>query len=358
MITIKEKKGKPKRPPDIGGQAVIEGVMMKSPQAIAISVRKPDGSIARAYQTYSPPSKKHKALGWPVIRGVVNMGLMLMLGVKTLDTSAKLIGLESEEPSRFEKWISQRLGLGIEKIVMGLAVALAAGMSLLLFMVIPSGAAALINGLTANLLIVNLCAGIVRVAILIGYIWATGLIPDMKRVYMYHGAEHKTVHCHEAGLPLTPDNARRFTTLHPRCGTSFLLLVMIISVLLGAIADQLIFLALGIARLSFPLRLLRSLVMLPLVAGVSYEALQGLAHSNSLLARALRWPGLALQRLTTREPDTSMLEIAIDAMKRAMGEAPESEPSPVIAVSPVIAPTEETTPAPGSIPAPEAEPAS
>jgi uncharacterized protein YqhQ len=336
---------------------VIEGVMMKSPEAIAISVRRPDGAIARAYQRYTPPSRKHKQLGWPVIRGVVNMALMLMLGVTTLDASTKLMGLESEEPSRFEKWISQRLGLGVEKIVMGVAVVLALGLSLLLFMVIPSGAAALVNGLTKNLLVVNLCAGVTRVGILIAYIWATGLIPDMRRVYMYHGAEHKTVHCHEAGLPLTPENARQFTTLHPRCGTSFLLLVMVISVLLGAIADQLIYLIFDIARLSFPLRLLRSLLMLPLVAGVSYEALQGLAHSDSRLARSLRWPGLMLQRLTTREPDISMLEVAIDAMLRAMNGPLAAETAPV-ADSPIAAPAGDITPEPGAGLKPEVEPAS
>jgi uncharacterized protein YqhQ len=359
MINIdKTKPEKPARSPDIGGQAVIEGVMMKSPEAIAISVRRPDGSIARAYQKYVAPSKKYKQLGWPVIRGIVNMALMLMLGVTTLDTSTKLLGLETEEPGKFEKWLSERLGLGIEKIVMGVAVALAVGLSLLLFMVIPSGIASLINGLTSNLLIVNLCAGIVRVAILIGYIWATGLIPDMKRVYMYHGAEHKTVHCHEHGLPLTPENAQRFTTLHPRCGTSFLLLVMVISVLLGAIADQLIYLIFGIARLTFPLRLLRSLITLPLVAGVSYETLQGLAHSNSPLARALRWPGLMLQHLTTREPDDSMLEIAIDAMLRAMHGPRGAEVQLAADGSPITAPVEEVTPEPGTGLEPEVEPAS
>ncbi|GHU70860.1 membrane protein [Clostridia bacterium] len=354
------KNNKDERKPDIGGQAVIEGVMMKSPEAIAISVRTPDGRIARAYQRYEAPSKKRKWLGWPVIRGIVNMVLMLMLGVTTLDTSTKLLGLETEEPSKFEKWLSQKLGMGIEKLVMGVAVILALGLSLLLFMVIPNAIATGLNRLTTNLLIVNLGAGIVRVAILIGYIWLTGLIPDMKRVYMYHGAEHKTVHCHEAGLELTPENAKRFSTLHPRCGTSFLLLVMVISVLLGAIADQLIHLIFDITRLSFPLRLLRSFITLPLVAGVSYEALQGLAHSNSPLARALRWPGLMMQHLTTREPDLSMLEIAIDAMERAMNGnqvLQEADVAPIVINQTIVAPVEEVTPEPGVGHGPELEPA-
>ncbi|MDR1569971.1 MAG: DUF1385 domain-containing protein [Oscillospiraceae bacterium] len=305
--------------PDIGGQAVVEGVMMKSPDAIAVSVRRPDGSIARSYQKYIPPSKKHKWMGLPVIRGVVNMVVMLMTGVRILELSTKLLGMEEEEPSKFEKWLSAKLGQSIEKIVMGVAIVFALGLSLLLFMVIPNFIATLINRSVHSLLVVNLFAGLARILILIGYIYLTGLIPDMKRVYMYHGAEHKTVYCHEAGIELTPENAKQFSTLHPRCGTSFLLLVMIIAVLLGAVSDQLIHIVFGIERMSFALRLLRSLITLPLVAGVSYEALQALAHSNAALVRALRWPGLQMQRLTTREPDSSMLEIAIDAMQRALG---------------------------------------
>jgi len=312
-------KPKKEKCPDIGGQAVVEGVMMKGPDAIAVSVRRPDGNIARSYQKYVPPSKRHKWMGWPVIRGVVNMVVMLMTGVSILETSAKLLGIEEEQPSKFEKWLSDRLGKSIDKIVMGVALVLAVGLSLVLFMVLPNLAAALINRTVSSLLVVNLFAGLVRILILIGYIWATGFIPDMRRVFMYHGAEHKTVYCHEAKLELTPDNAKQFSTLHPRCGTSFLLIVMIIAVLLGAISDQLIHIAFGIPRMTFAARLLRSLIILPIVAGVLYEALQGLAHSNNVWVRALRWPGLQMQRLTTREPDESMLEIAIDALQRALG---------------------------------------
>lgn len=324
--------------PDIGGQAVVEGVMMKSPEAIAVSVRRPDGSIARSYQRYVSPAKRHKWMGWKVIRGVVNMVVMLLTGIQILELSAKLLGIQEEEPSKFEKWLSKRLGKSVEKIVMGAAIVIAMGLSLLLFMVIPNFIAALINRWVTSLLVVNLCAGVVRILILVGYIWATGLIPDMRRVFQYHGAEHKTVYCHEAGLELTPENAKQFSTLHPRCGTSFLLLVMIIAVLLGAVSDQLIHIVFGIEKMSFALRLLRSLVTLPLVAGLSYEALQGLAHSNAAWVRAIRWPGLQMQLLTTREPDESMLEIAIDAMKRALGESvvetPVTEETPIVAVNP------------------------
>lgn len=329
---------KEERKPDIGGQAVVEGVMMKGPDAIAVSVRKPDGSIARSYQKYVSPAKKHKWMGFPIIRGVVNMVSMLAMGVSILDTSSKLLGVaEEEKPSKFEIWLSKMLGKNIDKVVMGVAVAIALVLSILLFMIIPSFVASLVNRSVNSLLVVNLCSGVVRIAILIGYIWATGLIPDMKRVYMYHGAEHKTVYCNEAGLELTPANARTFSRFHPRCGTSFLLLVMIIAVLLGAISDQLMLIMFDISRLSFPLRLARGIITLPLVAGISYEVLKGLSHSENVIVRALRWPGLQMQRLTTREPDDSMLEIAIDAMKRAIGISPP-DGDPVIPTEPIVAP--------------------
>jgi uncharacterized protein YqhQ len=147
----------------------------------------------------------------------------------------------------------------------------------------------------------------------------------MKRVYQYHGAEHKTVYCHEAKLPMTVENARKFSTLHPRCGTSFLLLVMIIAVLLGAISDQLILWIFGLAKITLPIRLLRTIITLPVVAGISYEALQALAKRNNWFVKAVRWPGLMMQHLTTKEPDDSMLEVAIDALNRAIGTETEQQ---------------------------------
>ncbi|MEI3406773.1 MAG: DUF1385 domain-containing protein [Christensenellales bacterium] len=148
--------------------------------------------------------------------------------------------------------------------------------------------------------------------------FAISFVPDIKRVFMYHGAEHKTVYCNEAGLPLTPENARKFSRLHPRCGTAFLFLVMFISILIGAIADQLLFALFGIEKLTFVGRILRSVLTIPVVTGVSYEVLKGLAHAgDSLIVRILRWPGMMLQYLTTREPDDSMLEVAIASMKAA-----------------------------------------
>lgn len=313
--------------PDIGGQAVLEGVMMKAPDAIAIAVRKPNGEIVLKRDTYTSPASKHRWMGLPIIRGVVNMASMLALGIKTLDDSTKMLGLlDVEEPSKFEAWLTKKLGKGAEKFFMGVTIALALALSLFLFMVIPSFVGSLFNNhVTSSLLLVNLVSGAVRIIILVLYIGLSGLIPDMRRTYQYHGAEHKTVYCHENDLPLTPENAKRFSPLHPRCGTSFLLLVMIIAVFLGAIFDETIHLIFGVGKLPFGWRILRSLAILPLIAGVSYEALKALAHSDHPIVRALRWPGLKLQRLTTREPDEAQLEVAIAAFNAALHGLPAKE---------------------------------
>ena len=273
---------------DIGGQAVLEGVMMKAPDSIAIAVRKPDGSICVKCDPYVSPAKKHKWMGWPVVRGAVNMVNMLVMGMNTLEASSRMLGVEEEEPTKFEKWLSKTFGKSIDKIVMGVAIVLAVCLSVGLFMVIPSIFATLINKVVKSLLVVNLCSGVVRILILIGYIWACGKIPDMRRTFEYHGAEHKTVYCHEAGLELTPQNAKQFSTLHPRCGTSFLLITMIIAILAGAVVDQLLHAIFGVERLTFLARLARSIILLPLIAGISYETLKGLAHSDNKLVRALR----------------------------------------------------------------------
>ena len=305
---------------DIGGQAVMEGVMMQSPsdESIAIAVRRPNGKIMVTCSHREPLSKKHKWMGLPLIRGCVNMVVMLKMGMETLDKSTQMLGVMDEEPSKFEKWLADKLGASIDKVVMAVAMALAVIMSMFLFVALPSGMATLIGKATDSRLLINLSAGLTRIAILIGYMFAISFVPDIKRVFMYHGAEHKTVYCNEAGLPLTPENARKFSRLHPRCGTAFLFLVMFISILIGAIADQLLFALFGIEKLTFVGRILRSVLTIPVVTGVSYEVLKGLAHAgDSLLVRILRWPGMMLQYLTTREPDDSMLEVAIASMKAA-----------------------------------------
>lgn len=303
---------------DIGGQAVMEGVMMKAPDAIAIAVRRPDDSIVVQRKEYVAPAKKHKWMGWPIIRGIVNFCTMLSMGMGVLQTSTEMLGMLDEEPTRFEKWLAKKLGKGVDKVVMGVAVVLAVILSVGLFFVIPEAAASWLRSLGLGRVWVNLLSGLVRIGILIGYMLFCTLVPDVRRTFQYHGAEHKTVYCHEADKPLTPENAAPFTTLHPRCGTAFLLIVFALSIIL--------FTLVGYNGDQYILRLLSRLALLPVVAGVSYEVLKGLAHSESKAARILRWPGLQLQRLTTKQPDAKMLEIAIVAMNVALYGLPKNAP--------------------------------
>ncbi|HIU19941.1 MAG TPA: DUF1385 domain-containing protein [Candidatus Limiplasma stercoravium] len=306
---------------DIGGQAVMEGVMMKAPDAIAVSVRRPDGTIVTKRSPYQPLSKKHPWMGWPFVRGVVNFVTMLTMGMSVLQQSTDMLGILDEEPSKFEKWLSKKLGKGIDKIVMGVAVVLAVVLSIGLFFVIPEIFARLLKNVitspSSNWLI-NLLSGLLRILILIGYILFCTMVPDVRRTFQYHGAEHKTVYCHEHNLPLTPENARGFSTLHPRCGTSFLLIVFVLSIVL--------FTLVGYQGTNFLWRLLSRLALLPVVAGVSYELLKGLAHHDNLLTQALRWPGMQLQRLTTKPPTDEMLEVAIVSMNVALHGLPKDCP--------------------------------
>lgn len=307
---------------DIGGQAVMEGVMMKAPDAIAISVRRPNGDIVTRRSTYEPLSKKHPWMGWPIVRGIVNFVTMLSMGMDVLQKSTDMLGILDEEPTKFEKWLSKKLGKGIDKIVMATAIVLAVVMSIGLFFVIPElvarGLKALMPNPGQNWLI-NLLSGIVRILILIGYILFCCTVPDVRRTFQYHGAEHKTVYCNENDLLLTPENAQRFSTLHPRCGTSFLLIVFVISIVL--------FTLVGYQGTNYFLRLGSRLLLLPFVAGISYEVLKGLAHADSKLVRALRWPGLQMQRLTTKQPTDEMLEVAIVSMNVALHGLPKGCPT-------------------------------
>lgn len=306
------------KPVDIGGQAVLEGVMMKGPDAIAITVRRPDKTMVVDYKESEPLSKKHKWMGLPIIRGAVNMVNMLTMGMTTLETSAKMLGTEEEEPTKFEKWLAAKLGKSIDKVVMGVAMVLAVLLSVGLFIVLPSLAEKGMLSLGASGTVATLIGGLTKVLILIAYMIFCGMVPDVRRTFQYHGAEHKTVYCHEHNLPLTPKNAQQFTTLHPRCGTAFLLIVMLISIVL--------FLFVGRDITNAALRMLVHLCLLPVVAGVSYEVLKGLAHSESKIAKILRWPGLQLQRLTTRQPDDGMLECAIVSMNVALYGLPKDAP--------------------------------
>ena len=297
----------------IGGQAVLEGVMMRGRTAMATAVRDAEGKIRMETKRVTPPDKQPWFLRLPIVRGVVNFINSMVGGSKTLMRSAEVYG-EEEEPSRFEKWLAAKLHVDLMGVVTTIALILGLGFSVLLFVMLPQWVT---NGVVALTEIektsfwFNLIEGLVRIIIFVCYILLTSLMKDIKRTYMYHGAEHKTITCFEKGLDLTPENARTCTRVHNRCGTTFLFFVMLVSILVFSIANTF----LGVEGIW---RMLLKIALLPLVAGLSYELLKALAKTDSVLLLPLKAPGLALQRITTREPDDGMLEVAIAAFKKVL----------------------------------------
>ncbi len=298
----------------IGGQALIEGVMMKSPTGVAMVVRKESGDLITAYEDYTPWMKKNKFYALPIVRGCVSFVESLVSGMKAMTFSTSALELEEEEPGKFEIWLSEKLGKGIEQIVIGAAVVLAILLSVGLFFVLPSLIGSFLQHFLPTTSLVNsLSEGLVRMLIFLGYIVAVSRMKDIKRVFMYHGAEHKTIACYEHDLPLTVENCKKQVRLHPRCGTNYLFLVMLISILIYSL--------IGFKGIWWG-RVLTRIVGLPLVAGISYEVLKFAGASDGIVARIVRWPGLQLQRITTLEPDDGQLEVAIQSFELALD--PES----------------------------------
>ena len=287
----------------VGGQAVMEGVMMKAPGGIAMAVRDAKGRIILDYKEYQTKAQKGTFLGLPIVRGVVAFVESLTIGMNTLTRSAELIGDPiDEEPTKFEKWLSEKLGKSVEKVVMGLAVILAVALSVGLFFLLPQFISSLIfRGSAAASATKCLVEGLVRLCVFICYIFFCASVKDIKRVFMYHGAEHKTIACYEA--------------VHPRCGTNYLFLVMAVSIVFFAVVGW---------NESFWLRLLSRIVFLPLVAGISYEVLKLAAKYENIFTKIIRAPGMALQYITTKEPTADMLEVAIASFNLAMSEPKEA----------------------------------
>lgn len=288
----------------VGGQAVIEGVMMRGPSKVAVAVRKPDGEIDVKVEDCIPLSKKNKFLSFPFIRGTASLIDSLVVGIRTLSYSASFY--EDEEESRFDKFIKKIFGEKADNIIMAITLFVSFAFAIGLFFLLPTFFANHIAGyISKNSIIKNLIEGAIRLVIFFIYLYLISLMNDIKRVFEYHGAEHKSIFCYEAGLPLNAENAARFSTHHPRCGTNFLLIVMIISIIVYSFA--------GWPNLA--LRVVLRVVLLPVIAGISYELLKWQGRSESRLADFLAYPGLALQSLTTRQPDASQLEVAIEALK-------------------------------------------
>lgn len=290
----------------IGGQAVIEGVMMKNMDRYAVSVRKPNGKIETKVEECVSFAEKHPLFQLPVFRGMANFLESMVIGMKTLNYSASFYEDEEEQTeSRTEQLLEKILGEKAEKIIMGIVLVFSLAISIGLFMILPYIASEALGKLIRNEYVILFMEGIIRIAIFLGYIVLISRMEDIKRVFMYHGAEHKTINCLEAGVPLTPENVDNFSRLHKRCGTSFIFIVMIISMVFF------FFIRVDTIWLRIVLRLL----FLPLVAGVSYEFIRLAGSSDHPLVQIFSKPGLALQRLTTKEPDYSMIEVAIASVE-------------------------------------------
>ena len=290
----------------IGGQAVIEGVMMRGPYKTAVAVRKPDGEIEVSVEDLVPLSKRNKIFSIPILRGAVALIDSLITGIKYLQYSASFFeDEEGYEEDKLEKFLKNKLGDKAENVVMGFSLVLSFIIAIGLFMLLPTFTASFLKKVTDNTVVINLLEGIIRLIIFILYIYFISKMKDIQRVFEYHGAEHKSIFCYEEGLELTPENAARFKTLHPRCGTNFLIIVMMISII-------------AFSFFGWPnllVRVITRILCLPLIAGISYEIIKFLGRSESTFARVIAYPGLMMQKLTTRQPDESQLEVALAALK-------------------------------------------
>lgn len=288
----------------IGGQAVIEGVMMKGPLTSAMAVRTPENDIhIETWETSKTKVQLHKKI--PFIRGIFNFFDMLVGGYKCLMKSAEIAGFEEEQPSKFEQWLANKLGDKFPKVIAYLSLVLSMLLAMGLFMLLPSFLVSLLKGVITNSILLSLIEGIVKIGIFILYLYLVSKVPDVKRVFEYHGAEHKTISCYESEEELTVENVRRHTRFHPRCGTSFLLIVLVISVVLfSLISWDNVFIRVGL-----------KLLLMPLVVGISYEIIKLTGRYDNMLTRLIAKPGMALQNFTTKEPDDTQLEVAIAAIK-------------------------------------------
>ncbi len=318
-MTSKEKEQKGAFRTMIGGQAIIEGIMMMGPEKKAIVVRRPDGGLEVKVEERVLIKDRYPFLGIPFVRGVVNFGSSMATGVKALMWSGEFFPEEAEEPSRFEKWLESHLSSGAAtKAVVTLAVIMGIAFSVGLFILLPT----LLSGVLAWLIPGfplwgrSVAEGILRIVIFLGYLILCSRLEDIKRVFSYHGAEHKSIFCYEAGLELTVENVRPQPKHHPRCGTSFLFVVLAVSILVSA----LVFTPLHITNTL--LRMALHLLLLPLIVGITYELNRYVGGHDGPICRLVRAPGLWLQNFTTYEPDDSMIEVGIAALKLVI---PETE---------------------------------
>lgn len=298
-----------KKKTSIGGQALIEGIMMRGPFLTSMATRMPDGSIEVETWDTHKSGKTPWTRRAPFIRGIFNMVDSMVVGYSCLMKSAEKAGVE-EEPTKFDKWLEEKLGDNMMKVLGGVAVVLGVALAAVLFIFIPTGLSSLLKPLLGAGIGLSLFEGLIKVIILVGYMWLCSRMKEIHRVFEYHGAEHKSIACYEAGLPLTVENIRPQRRFHPRCGTSFLFLVVFISIIVGSF----------ISWDNPAIRMLLKLALIPVVVGISYELIKLAGRSDGILARIISAPGMWLQRITTCEPDDSQIECAIAALEAVIPE--------------------------------------
>ena len=294
---------------EVGGQAVIEGVMMRGSKGQATAIRKPDGKIEIDMKKVVPITKKYKFLNIPFIRGIFVLIDSLVTGINTLNYSASFFEEEGEEESKFELWLKNKFGDKSNDLIVGATMVLSFALAIGLFVALPTGIASLFRILNLNPILLNLIEAIIRIVILLIYMYSISKMDDIYRVFQYHGAEHKTIFCYEAGEELTVENVRSFGRFHPRCGTNFLFLIMFVSIIIFSFTGW------G----SFFERLMLRILLIPIVSGITYELIRWLGKSENVLSKVIAYPGLKLQELTTKEPDDDQLEVAIAALMTAEG---------------------------------------
>lgn len=292
----------------VGGQAVLEGVMMRGASGLATAIRTPDGNIEVDFKNTVPVSKRYKILGVPVVRGFISLVDSMVEGIKCINYSASFFE-EDEEPSKFDKWINDKFGEKSNDIIMGFTLLISLIFSVGLFVAIPTAITSIFKHLGIGVVGLNMIEGVIRVIILLGYMYIIGRLDDINRLYQYHGAEHKTIFCYENEMELTVENVKKFERFHPRCGTNFMLLVMLVSIFAFSFTGW----------TSLPERILSRVILLPLVSGVTFELIRWIGKSESFLSHLIAAPGLKLQNLTTREPEDDQIEVAIRALKAAEG---------------------------------------
>lgn len=283
----------------------MEGVMMKNQDKYAIAVRKPNKEIEVRVENCESSTKKNKIFSLPFIRGIISFVESMIMGMKTLTYSASFFEEEEEKPSKFEEWLEKKTDGKTQDILMGVTVCISILMAIAIFMILPFFLSSFLKKWISSSMLLALVEGVIRIIIFLAYIILISQMEEIKRVFMYHGAEHKTINCFESGEELTPENVKKYSRLHKRCGTSFLLIVMVISILF--------FMWIRVDNIF--LKVLCRVLLVPVIAGVSYEFIRLAGKSDSKIVCVLSKPGLMLQNLTTKEPDLEMIEVAIRSVE-------------------------------------------